>query len=80
MDKQDVYGWTALIIATHVGHIEIAKLLLNAEADSTIKTREGKTALDFAYACRQGQIAKLLRKAKKRTTTKKKKAKKSDKS
>ena len=47
---QDIYGMTALIVATRVGDHAIVDLLIEAGADTNVKTREGMTALGFAYA------------------------------
>ena len=41
-------GTTALHFAASRGDYDIVKLLIRAGADSTIKSEEGKTALDFA--------------------------------
>ena len=53
---------TGLMIACEAGKIEMARLLLDARADPTIKNNEGESALDLAkkggyrdcLACRKG--------------------------
>lgn len=44
----DGYGHTPLMIASLLGRVMIAKLLMAYGADSTIQSREGQTALDLA--------------------------------
>lgn len=65
LDLQDVYGMSALIVATRDGHQSIVELLVKAGADTALKTRRGMSALYFAYTCKQGKIAKILRQANK---------------
>lgn len=56
----DESGYTALMRASYMGHDGIVKLLLNNGADKSIKTGEGKTALDLAKEYKQEKIVKLL--------------------
>ena len=63
LDVQDTTGMSALIVATRDGHKSIVELLLKAGANPNLKTYQGMTALDFAYACKQGKIAKEIKKA-----------------
>jgi len=61
IDLQDVYGWTALIVATVNGNVDVVDELLKARANTEIKDRDEKTALDIAHKQKQGKIAKKLR-------------------
>lgn len=70
-DLQDIDGRTALMIAASLGHIDVVNDLLKAGANVTIKDRYSMTALDIAQSCKQGEIAKLIRKAKKSVRTSK---------
>jgi ankyrin repeat protein len=51
-----------LHIATHLGHKEIAELLIAKGADVNAKIEDGKTPLDLAISFRQTETADLLRK------------------
>ncbi len=50
-------GQTALICASMEGHVEVARLLVEAGADLSIKDWSGKTALDWAN---KDEIVELL--------------------
>ena len=54
-------GLSALMIAGQEGYREIAEALLKAGADKDVKTREGKTALDFALEKGHQDVAALLK-------------------
>lgn len=45
---QDKWDWTALINASHNGHLEIVKYLVVNGADVSIKNNNDETALDKA--------------------------------
>ena len=53
---------TPLHIATHLGHKEIAELLIAKGADVNVKIEDGKTPLDLAIHLKRTEIADLLRK------------------
>ena len=48
IDRQDKYGWTALISASENGHQGIVKALLAAGADIDLQDTNGRTALIWA--------------------------------
>ncbi|XP_005101737.1 ankyrin repeat domain-containing protein 17 [Aplysia californica] len=50
IDHQNVFGETALMIASENKHYAMVELLLNAGADSSMKTQLGETALDKAVS------------------------------
>jgi hypothetical protein len=51
---------TVLMEASIPGHVEIVELLLKAGADVTLKDKEGWTALRYATAHQQHDVAKIL--------------------
>jgi ankyrin repeat protein len=51
-----------LHIATHLGHKEIAELLIAKGADVNAKIEDGKTPLDLAIHLKRTETADLLRK------------------
>ncbi|PHJ25747.1 hypothetical protein CSUI_000400 [Cystoisospora suis] len=58
---QDHKGWTALHIAAFLGHIPVCKLLLDAGADPTLRTKEKKrTPLALAQLKKQSQCVRFL--------------------
>lgn len=52
---------TALHMAARRGHLEIARTLLDAGADSEAKDRKGETPLQRAIHCRKHAVAALLK-------------------
>jgi ankyrin repeat protein len=54
-------GITPLMIAAAKGLFENVKILLEAGADLSLESKEGKTALDFAEEYRKKKVAKLLK-------------------
>ena len=60
LDKQDNYGYTALILATYYNNVEIVKLLLNAGADINKQNNDGDTALIKAAFKNNKKIIELL--------------------
>ncbi|WP_424244706.1 ankyrin repeat protein [Elusimicrobium posterum] len=64
-------GATPLILASMMNKKNIVQILLDAGADTSIKTEKGKTALDYANEKGYKDIAALLQKnAKKKTSAK----------
>lgn len=51
---------TALIVAADYGYIELAKELLNAGADASLKDSQGKSALDYATEDENNELVALL--------------------
>ena len=63
INKQDNFGYTALIYASIYGHIDIVKLLIEAGVDINIQDKYGNTALMIASINGYTEIVKLLKKA-----------------
>ena len=63
LDQEDEYGMTGLMIACEAGKIEMARLLLDARADPTIKNNEGESALDLAKKGGYTEIVSLVEKS-----------------
>ncbi len=60
INKQDFYGYTALMNATRNGQIETAKKLIREGANPDIKSRHGDTALALAILNKYLDFAKIL--------------------
>jgi len=54
------FNETALIWAAAQGHVKAVNLLLNKKADTKIKNKKGKTALDFAKELNRKDIERIL--------------------
>ncbi|XP_040181758.1 E3 ubiquitin-protein ligase MIB2 isoform X4 [Rana temporaria] len=61
-DKVDIrnQGRTALQVASHLGHVEVVKILIQANANIDLKDDEGDSALHYAAYGNQGAIIRLL--------------------
>lgn len=59
--KDDFEGFTALTLASRRGFFEIVKLLIDNNADKNILDNRGCTALEWAEANNNFEIAKLLK-------------------
>jgi uncharacterized protein len=73
LDNVNRMGWTALLIAVILGnnsknHIETVDLLVKAGADTSIKDRQGATALDHARTRGYQDMIKILEMARSRKT------------
>jgi ankyrin repeat protein len=58
---QDSFGNTALILASRWGHREVVRLLVTKGADTSLKTKDGHTALDEAASREIWQILRDAR-------------------
>lgn len=58
--SQGHLGWTLLHQQASVGHLACVKLLLDAGADPTIRTENGRTALDLAMLLNWPDVVELL--------------------
>ena len=56
----DPEGNTPLMLASHMGHQEVAELLLQAGADRRMKNRFGNTALVLASDGGHAELVRLL--------------------
>jgi ankyrin repeat protein len=63
MDKSDDKGRTPLYRAVWAGHIKVVQALVDAGADWTKKSVDGKTAMDIAKKEGFQEIALLLEQA-----------------
>ncbi|MFS0755601.1 ankyrin repeat domain-containing protein [Noviherbaspirillum sp. 1P10PC] len=61
VDCADSAGQTPLMLAAKEGHVDRARLLLQAGADRNLKDRNGKTALQLAMDGQKKDTADLLR-------------------
>ncbi|CAH2319958.1 E3 ubiquitin- ligase MIB2 isoform X2 [Pelobates cultripes] len=61
-DKVDIrnQGKTALQVASHLGYIEVVKILLQANANIDLKDDEGDTALHYAAYGNQAAVIRVL--------------------
>ncbi|MFT7804590.1 E3 ubiquitin-protein ligase MIB2 [Arapaima gigas] len=61
-DKVDIknQGKTALQVAAHQGHMEVVKVLLQANSSVEVKDEDGDTALHYTAFGNQAEIARLL--------------------
>ena len=53
-------GFTALHLAAYNGYLAIATRLLEGGADLTLRTKDGKTALDYAREYGKSEVVALL--------------------
>ena len=60
VNASDSCGDTALHWACFCGHVDAAKALVAAGADSTIRSTDGKTPTDAAKVCLMGCLKVLI--------------------
>ncbi|WP_210546425.1 ankyrin repeat domain-containing protein [Rhodoferax sp. PAMC 29310] len=60
IDAESPNGSTPLMMAAHYGSVESVQDLLSAGADPLLKNEKGLTAIDFAYAAKREDVAKLI--------------------
>ena len=61
LNKHNYSGWTALMYAAYVGHVNVVNLLLDVEVDVNVKTlRSGSTSLMLAASCGIVSVANVL--------------------
>ena len=60
INQVDARGWTALMHASHAGHVQAVKVLLAAGADPRITTPDGVTALGLAQHHKHPAVISLL--------------------
>ncbi len=59
-DQKDMWGWTALMHAAQLGHVDAVKLLLEKGADPDVQNRDGLTAAMLAQKHHKVKAAVLL--------------------
>ncbi len=60
VDRQDYEGMTALMLAARAGQVEAVRTLKLFKANTLLKNKEGKTALDLARSNGNSEIVNLL--------------------
>jgi ankyrin repeat protein len=60
LDARDNGQWTPLMNAAQQGNTKFCEMLLALGADPSLKTKSGKTALDYARANNKPECAALL--------------------
>jgi uncharacterized protein len=60
-DQRNSFGYSALMIASQEGKMDVVKTLLNAGADRTLRNKKRETAVDIAVASGHLGIAQLLK-------------------
>jgi len=60
VNLQDRNGWTALMVASHLGYTDIVKLLLGRGADVNLKNRNGESALMRAIVAGAVEVVTML--------------------
>lgn len=62
INSTDKFGFTALMVASNFGRLEVVKLLVDKGADANVKTGEGATAASIAESKNFGEISDYLKK------------------
>ena len=60
VDLQNIHGNTALTIAAYNRQAAVVPLLLSAGADTTLRDKDGETAMDLAKEAGASDIVRLL--------------------
>ena len=63
VDARDRHGQTALMLAAHAGHREVAEALIGHRANLNIKAKFGLSALMLAVVAGHEEVARLLARA-----------------
>jgi len=58
--KDDVHGFTPMMVAATHGHAEICSILLQRKAEKGTRSKRGYTALDFAQLWQHSHLERLL--------------------
>ena len=58
VNVHDAYGWTALMCASHTGHLPVVRYLLDRGARLTARDSEGRTSVDIARVANQHHLVK----------------------
>ncbi len=61
VDIQDVYGQTALLVATAENNVEMVMILLQAGADPLIENKDGVNSVEMAKLRGNFELAEELR-------------------
>ena len=62
IDLVDARGRSALMIAAGMGHGSVVEYLLNKGADSSLRDKDGKSALDLAISAGNPETVQILAK------------------
>jgi ankyrin repeat protein len=62
-NAKDEKGWTALADVARKGYIEIARLLIEKDADVNVRLTDGNTPLSWASATKNQEMMELLKRA-----------------
>jgi ankyrin repeat protein len=61
VNAHDEEGYSVLMAAAEMGHVDIVKMLLDKGAKKNAKDEEGNTALGYAEAEEHEEVIKLLK-------------------
>lgn len=59
VNVHDAYGWTALMCASHTGHLPVIQYLVNSGARLTVRDSNGRTPIDIARLAKQHHLVKF---------------------
>ncbi|MDP1862873.1 MAG: ankyrin repeat domain-containing protein [Thiobacillus sp.] len=62
-NAKDESGWTALTFAARKGYFDIARLLIEKDADVNVRLSDGNTPLSWANAKKDQNMIDLLKSA-----------------
>jgi ankyrin repeat protein len=60
IDAESPNKTTPLMMATHYGHGDVVRLLLDGGADPTLRNEQGLTAVDFARRAGRDELADMV--------------------
>ena len=58
VNVHDAYGWTALMCASHTGHLPVVQYLLDSGAQLTVRDSNRRTPIDIARLAKQHNLVK----------------------
>ena len=58
VNVHDAYGWTALMCASHTGHLPVVQYLVDSGARLTVRDSNGRTPIDIARLAKQHHLVK----------------------
>jgi uncharacterized protein len=60
VEARDRYGQTALMLASHAGHLEVVEILIAHQANLNITAKFGLSALMLALVAGHAEVARVL--------------------